>query len=152
MLSRDEWSARFDKWMRLRRISRCRRERARWRGKGPRPCQRGRLATEAAGAEDVVDRSPSSETNAASHRPTHDQGSLADQNANRSVAIPPIEAPGGWTRDPTLQLRPVRNRTVVLLPQDAGRRKTNDPNGSPLRLRFQSCDQIRLRRTCPSGP
>src|ERR1700676_5479219 len=31
-------------------------------------------------------------------------------------------------------------------------RKTNDPNGSPLRLRIQSCDQFRLRRTCPSGP
>ena len=51
--------------------------------------------------------------------------------------------------DRALKARPAAS------PRHAGsgpRLKTNDPNGSPLRLRNRSCDQLRLRRACPSGP
>src|SRR5258708_26532683 len=77
--------------------------------RGKRPRQKVRLATEAAGAEDVVDRSSPSEADVASHRSTHGQGSLAHQNADRSVAIPLPGALSVWSRDPT-RLRPVRNK------------------------------------------
>ena len=50
--------------------------------------QRCRLATEAAGAEDVVDRSPPGENILASHRSTHRHGSLDDQYRIQPVAIP----------------------------------------------------------------
>src|SRR5258708_246872 len=77
--------------------------------RGKRPRQKGRLATEAAGAEDVVDRSSPSEADVASHRSTHGQCSLAHQNADRSVAIPLPSTLSVWARDPT-RLRPVRNK------------------------------------------
>src|SRR5882724_1042055 len=64
--------------MRLRRNRIwCRQERPKGRGWGPRPRQVGRLPTEAAGAEGVVDRSPSSETGAASRRSTHEWAQLS---------------------------------------------------------------------------
>src|SRR5439155_630792 len=44
---------------------------------------------------------------------------------------------------------PMSNRCRRLPRQVAG--KENDPNGSPLRLRNRSCDQLRLRLTVPSA-
>src|SRR5258706_4347512 len=100
--SRDERSARFDKYVRLRRINRCRQQRAQGRGRGQeRPRQRGRLATEAAGAEDVVDRSPPGKADVARRRSTHGQGSLAHENADRSVAIPLPMRPITWSWTPS---------------------------------------------------
>src|SRR5438309_1585706 len=66
-------SDRFDNEMRLHLMSRCRRKRTHAYGSvvGPRPLQRIRLATEAAGATGVVDRSSPSEHEGASHRSTH---------------------------------------------------------------------------------
>jgi len=57
--------------------------------------------------------------------------------------------------------RPVRRRVggsaavagdVDGLGRSSALSKTSDPDGPPLRLRYRSHDQFRLRRTCPSGP